>query len=1443
MFDPTGTDGTTAAGQASTFGYTIATAGTIITGTSSTAASFPITITSSVWAGSFTVALAADAVTDSAADTSAVPTTVNSAAFTMGYVTTATMVNVGGTSVTGTAQDPGTVYFRVSLSSGYIDGNNRFFWASGALATTDVSLDATKVTVTDALNNVYTMAQAGMSITTTAVSGVYPASSVTSGIGGWAQFPIAIANNRIGGVFTISLADGAVLNGVPATASFKSTAVSNIVTGFQVSYTNPMTVAYDIGVCSGGVASTCTGGTFTSSLAGAYATSATTLVMKITNSGGSFLASPVIVPARFKITGAATGTISSGFVVASTASAGSAATYYFAITTTTPVVDTYTIVAVPGAVTDSGSGAYYNSATQTITGLVMSWVPTFDLVLTGAEGVSVQSTVLTPASSVYLKVTYPSDVSALSPAATSIACDVSKLTVKDKANATVYGNLGGVFGMSILTTSGTVDAGTHTYALLPFTIAAPYGGAFSIAAADGACWTVTGTGRKSQAVATAVTTMKVQAVVVSQLVSIGAGGVEEVIADSTVSAGVATRAIGLRETVKLRIIKRGAPWRTAVTVNPSAGTQIRLVNGNAAATPPTLTLASCDHSVNSHYCDMPLVVLGKTVNSYTIAVDAGGLVDADSVTSAAAAASLAFNLRWSPRFGLTTTTYASAPVDKKDYAWAPSTAGLFLMVGLGDQDPTITAFAGLASAWTLDWSKVVIRNTAGSVVTAASVGLDLPTTTDTAALKSTAGDYLFFGSNGKFVNVLASPTVDTYTLDFDQGALYTTGSTQLSAKSSVALTASASYPFGLTGVRVGYPLTATLVRGDKTTSLSTTWIDRNDADVYLMLTPASGAISNFGTCASLAATSANFLFKFTPFGGSAVTQTVQVGSPAGTPYGCTEDNSGAAYFRLVLTGAGAAANTGFWSLDVASAAVVSNTNGKHRNYPQADVISRASKIMRVGFSVGYTVRDASGNDMSGTTRHLMPGSTYYLRVTRTSDDGGVFTAGNSPVIDASKMTVAIAGVTTTAITVGSTIRTPYDGSTYVEVPLTVSTAIAAGSYVFSADEGFLTYTATDNSDGSADERIKTGKWSSCLTQIVGIHFTADTVDVNGNSLEGRVLDTSVAANRVFYVRMWRTSGSFVTPALATITGNNCIAAAGSASSACLTWNYQLDASVDTTHITPTASLYRSTDTYVDFKVTLAANTPAGTYIADFGEGIITSSTFRTGKLTSAVSFSVAYALAIGTDASDVHNGAGTDLKSVWLGPASTAYLRIRLDTAAAAGLATAFTGATGSIAVDTSKIVFKTGGVAVTTFGFTGTNVFTAAGAVVDVGLDLATVAPGIYAVTLLAGAITDANGVTSQAQTGSVVNQATGTKGIKIGFGLALEYWKTDGNAPTFKVKSGEWVSGSTQASYALKISPNAAARSNNVRLSANTGTASGVFYIPTDLTATTLNNVGFFG
>lgn len=1448
--DPQGTDGTTAAAAAGTFGFTLDTAGAIVAGTGSTAAAFAITISpTATWVGAFTVALGASAVTDSAGDTSAVPTATTAGAFTLGWAPAASLVGGGGASITGTPQGPSTVYLRVALGGGLVDGASRLFWASGALATSDVLLDAAGVTVTDALNNVYTLAQAGISVGTTAVGGFFPASSVLSGGGGWAQFPLVIASNRIGGVFTLSLADGAVRNGA-AGASFRSAAAPGAVTGFQVTYANPMTVALDVGTCAGGAASTCTGGTFTSALGGAFVDGATaTLVLKATNAGGAFGGTPAAVPARFTVTGATVGALAAGVVaVATTPAAGSGATFFFAITLSSPPVDTYTIAAAPGAVTDAPGGTPYNSAGASVAGLTLGWTPAFDVVHTGAEGVSVQgTTVLTPASSALLKVTFPTDASALAPAAASLACDAAKLTLRDKANGTVFGTLAGTFGLSLGASSAAVDAGTHRYALLPLAIAAPYGGAFAVSAADGACWTAGGAGRKSLARAAALTSVLVQPAVVAQLVSVGAGGAEEVVADSTVNGGAATRALGLRESVVLRIRKRGAAWRSPVTVNPSAGTQIRVVNGAAAASPPTLALGACDHTASPNACDLPLTVLGKTVAAYTIAVDAGGLADADGVTSAAAAAALSFALRWSPRFGLTSATYASAPVDKRDAAWAPSSAGLFLMVGLGDQDPTITSFAGAASAWSLDWSKVTVRDSAGGVVAApGALGLDLPSgVVDTAVAKTAAGDALFFGSTGKFINVGASPAVDAYTLDFDEGAVFTTGNAQRSAKSAVALTTSPAAPGGLSGVRVGYPLAATLVRGDKTTSLSTTWLDRHDGDVLLKVTPASGAISNFGGCAALAASSTAFVFKFTPSGGAGVAQNVTVGVPGGAPTGCV-DNAGSAFFRVVLSGAGAAANTGFWSLDVTSGAVTSGAGGRHRNYPQTGVITAASKIMRVGLSVGYTVRDAAGNDMSGTSRQLTPGAAYFLRVTRTADDGGVFTAANNPVIDASKITVTVGGVTTTSVVVGSAIRTPFDGSTYVEVPLTVAAATPAGAYTFSVEEGFLTYSGTDNTDGTPGARIKSGKWAGCLTQAVGVHVTADTVDANGNSLEGRVLDTSVAANRVLYVRLWRTTGAFASPALAAIGGANCVGTTGAANGACLTWTYQRNGSAEVGHITPTASLYRATDAFVDFRVTLAADIAAGTYVLDLGEGVVTSAGgARTGATPAAASFSVAYAMGAGAGASDVHDGVGGDLSATWLGPASTAFLRLRLNASAAAGPAVSITGASGSVGVDTSKIVFRgPGGAPVGTFGFTGVNAFSAGGAVVDVGLDLSGVAPGVYTVSLLAGALSDANGVTSQAQPGHVVNQASGAKGIRVGFGLALEFWKADAGAPVSRVRPGEWVSGSTAASYALKVSPDAPARSNNVRLSSNAGVdAASAFYVPYNLTAVGQSNAGLFG
>ena len=328
-----------------------------------------------------------------------------------------------------------------------------------------------------------------------------------------------------------------------------------------------------------------------------------------------------------------------------------------------------------------------------------------------------------------------------------------------------------------------------------------------------------------------------------------------------------------------------------------------------------------------------------------------------------------------------------------------------------------------------------------------------------------------------------------------------------------------------------FGVAATLVRSDKTTSLTGIYLDRNDNDVYLKLT-ASG-ISNFGACSGIVVDPTKVTFA----SAGGVPQTVILAS---APFSCAE-NSPSAYFRVDLSGI-AAASTGAYSITMDTHALtiasgsVGNTN--------ATVITSASKAMIVGYPVSYTIVDADEHDMSTTSRQLAPGGAYYLRIARA--DGAAF--GSAPAIDVSKLTITKAGVFTTDLTVTAVgTRTTRLSSGIVDLPLTVATSSAAAAYVFSVEAGLLTFST-----------IQTGKWASCLSQDVGIAFSAQIVDANGNDMDGRTIDVSAAGQRVFFIRLWRnvgafaTSGSFNLPIVNSGPTSGCYGVSGSATAPCVT---------------------------------------------------------------------------------------------------------------------------------------------------------------------------------------------------------------------------------------------------------------------------------------------------
>ena len=1256
------TPSTGSAAAASTFGYTVAASSDDCLGGSTLTqyACFAIT-GASHFVGGFSVQLLSAAVTfiDSStkkyASDAITSTTV---AFTMGWVPTLNMTTtaVGTTSATGGSSKAAgaTFYLKVGYSSGYIataskwtvtgGGSNDKVLCTGTSSSDDVRIDITKVIFTESATGYsYTGAQAGLTIASVCTSS--ESASVTA-------FLVTVENYRMGGTFAVSLLDGAFVN---AQTYYKSVAIGASIASSSliISSPNAIGVTYDIGVVGGNSA---IGGS-----TARYVTSSDALYLKVRKTDGSaFVGTPTLRPERVVITGTSNGAISSTTQLVFPASANSTnagqTVYWYLLTSSSAPLDVYSIRMAPGAISDSGSGTWYSSNAVTVTGLVVSWAPA-GLGVTNTGKTTVLGTAQ-DAGSYYVKVSYPTTVGTV---ALAVTCDVSKFTLQAGGVTYPFARVGATNDYSaagITITGGTVtaDAATRDAYFALVINATAWGGTYSLDLQDGACY-VGSSGVKNRATSGAITTFKVKASVVAQLISISSSATNaEVIADSSTSA-TASRKVGYGENLRIRLIKYGPAWTAPLTVTTTAA---KFVFTGGSGTLPTVTqagtqcnsVAASGSSPGYTYCDfnMTFASTSAPTTTWNLQLVAGIIADGASLSSADVTNHLIFGMAWTPSFKLTTdNTYATeaAVLDKSSYSWAPGQGSLYLAVGVGNQAASVTTFNGAVSAWQMDWSKVTIKDSTGTTITASASGITLPTGTSvTASAMSSDSKVLFFGP---FVIASNAPRVDTYSLDFAEGAIKTGSATNGNSAQSVSALSGGFNG----GIKIGFTVTATLVRSDKTTSLTGIYLDRNDNDVYLKLT-ASG-ISNFGACSAITVDPTKFTFKSTNPDASTTAQTVSV-TPV--PYPCVE-NSPDAYFKLNMASIADSGSTGAYILDLGMAAITAGSTNGYTNYAASNVITTSSRVMMLGYPVAYTVVDRYGYDMTSTGRQLSPGGVYYLRIQRTSEEA--FTS--TPTIDVTKFAVTKGGVSSSDITITTTgLGITRLGNGIVDIPLSVATTAVAGTYSFSVSAGFLTYNS-----------IQTGKWSNCLSQDVGMHVSVDMIDSQGNSIEGRTIDASVSSQRVFYVRMWRTAGSFATSGNSVPyvnTGSSgCYDAAGSTGAPCISIN-RLDLQVTpsaTSPATPSKSgtptiatpsgsrsgspvstasptggagspsgtppntaspsstivssgtpspttsvlrstynidftVYRSTATYVDFRVTLTTNIPAGSYTIDFGEG-------------------------------------------------------------------------------------------------------------------------------------------------------------------------------------------------------------------------------------------------
>lgn len=220
-FTPIATHGSSSPAATSAFGFVIASSAT---GTPGDVAYFAIT-NGSAWAGAFTLTLQADTMadTDGTTDALAGPASGLTMAFveTGGLYTSAT----SGSSASGTPLVPGVsdALLRIVYASSTINGAAALLKAGGSVATGDMSIDSSKITVKDASNNVYTLEQPGLTITTGTAAGV------TGDTG--ASWGITVSNTRMGGISSVSFTDGAFCN---TDGSWCSVAVTIVASNLQV---------------------------------------------------------------------------------------------------------------------------------------------------------------------------------------------------------------------------------------------------------------------------------------------------------------------------------------------------------------------------------------------------------------------------------------------------------------------------------------------------------------------------------------------------------------------------------------------------------------------------------------------------------------------------------------------------------------------------------------------------------------------------------------------------------------------------------------------------------------------------------------------------------------------------------------------------------------------------------------------------------------------------------------------------------------------------------------------------------------------------------------------------------------------------------------------------------------------------------------------------------
>ena len=819
-----------------------------------------------------------------------------------------------------------------------------------------------------------------------------------------------------------------------------------------------------------------------------------------------------------------------------------------------------------------------------------------------------------------------------------------------------------------------------------------------------------------------------------------------------------------------------AIYNSGVVLQTQAAVGIIFTNGAAAAKPAagesyfTITLTSA----------LPDV--------YTINFLDGAITDGAGVSSCAVANALpSFTVGFVPTLLLTATNTAGSGTG------AAGVYGANAVVYLKATKP-----GGWTGTPTLNSNMVQITRGDSSSVVPVQVGIVI---TAGAATMATEAYWT--------ITIQASPTSDTYTISLLTNAIIDSNT-------------AASMPAVLSAaLKVGFSVSASVVRVTSTSTTPYTFsspltgvaIDPHDPTIYLKIVPTNG-LSTFPACPTVNTPVSNFVFQ----NGASAVQTAAFPDGAATYAGLC---GVAVYIPVTFT---TAAAPGAWSLDLAANALSTNSG-----YSQSvattggAVISLASTSLVMGHSILMSVRDV--NEATGLNYISPTGVSGSYKLRLTFDDSApptITSTASFTTIDATKISVYYNSLPTSAITVTAVGATT--GASWIEFPITIAATAAAGTYTFGVSSpGALIIS------GYSTGAITTGVSNNArmLTQTVGIGFTVDLVTPAGASYGTSSVDLSGGVDVTAYLRLTRITGSMAGITFVSQSGNLPLVFPITKDVATTDSTNNFYFSFDTTAGTP----YALTDTTVDFPITIPATTSghratAGTYTIAFTEGVFAVGGFQSAAVAAAVPVRVAYAV---STAGLISDGATNSLAGTWLGPVTSgAYLRIVISTAtttvagASAAIRTDGTPTSDDVSVDTSKIKFYDANAnRVYTFAFTGDVDFDAVNypTYVEVGLDTTGVAPGIYTVKLDAGAFTDMYGVSSQPQSASIAT-------INIGFGLYVQYWKSDAAtnpAATTPLASTEWVD--KNAMVLIKLSPDAIARANGILLS-NDGTTSNVVW-----------------